>query len=128
MCSEAARKFLLLIFLLVSGPAWSQIVVTGTVREKETNQPLQFVNVFLASSTTGTTTAEDGSFKFTVPQKGKYELTASFIGYQSFKKIVSFDKDSTYRFIIQLPQNTTELASIVVVADSNFAQKKPERV
>lgn len=123
MFRGAAAVIFALIFLVATGSSWAQVVVTGIVREKETNQPLQFVNVFLASSTTGTTTAEDGSFKFTVPQKGKYELIASFVGYQSFKKTVSFDRDSSYRFIIQLPQNATELASIVVVADSTSRKK-----
>ena len=60
--------------------------ITGTVLDQITGKPLFYANVFLANTTIGTASDEDGKFKIDNIPVGKYQLVASVIGYK-LKKI-----------------------------------------
>jgi hypothetical protein len=123
MHCKAMRKNLIMAFILTVQHVSAQVMVEGTVREAGSKQPIEFANVFLAGSTTGTTTNSAGTFRFSVINKGKYELVASFVGYESFKRTIVFDKDSTVQLNIILRPKSTELAEIVVLSDSSTRKK-----
>jgi hypothetical protein len=74
---------LLLVLALVSPLASAQNrgVVVGRVVDAETGKPLEFVNVFLASTTRGTATGENGRYRLTGIGPGVYRLVASRVGY-----------------------------------------------
>jgi hypothetical protein len=81
------RAFFFLSFLMASAGcvAQSQNSVAGKVRDSSTGLPIPFASVFLATTTIGTITAEDGSFKLTNIPRGKYSLTVSSVGYKMMK-------------------------------------------
>ena len=60
--------------------------ITGIVLDRITGKPLFYANVFLANTTMGTASNEDGKFKIDNIPVGKYQLVASVIGYK-LKKI-----------------------------------------
>ena len=85
---ELVRKYLynviLMIFpLLMALSAQGQItVVTGTVTDGETKDPLPFVNVFLKGSTIGGITDADGNYSIHTSNTSLTELQFSFLGYK----------------------------------------------
>ena len=60
-------------------------VVSGTILDKETKEPLMQTTVQLLKTdstfVTGAASAEDGTFKVTAPEDGKYILRMTNIGY-----------------------------------------------
>lgn len=83
------RKKLLTLasVMLISLGAMAQSAVSGTIFDKETKEPLMQTTVQLlkndSSYVAGAVTAEDGTFKITVPNDGKYILRMTNIGYKN---------------------------------------------
>jgi hypothetical protein len=68
-----------LIVLSLAGQAQNKSV-TGRVVDETTNEPLEFVTIFITNTTRGTTTNEQGSFSIPLPA-GKHEIVVSMVGY-----------------------------------------------
>ena len=82
------RLFAFASLLLVCYGAMAQnSIVSGTIYDKETKEPLMQTTVQLLKTdstyVTGAASAEDGSFKITVPADGKYILRMTNIGYSN---------------------------------------------
>ena len=58
-----------------------QTTLRGKVVDGTTNQPLEFVSVYLNTTTIGALTNDKGDFSLTV-QGGRYELVVSMVGYE----------------------------------------------
>lgn len=71
-------SFLLLLSLSLPG---QEVVLKGRVVDNHSNEPLEFVNVFLNNTTFGTVTNEHGEFSISLPAD-RYEMIVSFIGYE----------------------------------------------
>jgi len=93
-------RSLLLVFLSLAliGPAAhaqapqaprGQATLVGRVTDAETNAPLASVNVFIATSTRGTTTDADGRFRLPGVPLGAQRLYVSRIGYEPYGVTVS---------------------------------------
>lgn len=63
--------------------------VVGKVIDSKTNEPLQFVSVYLSGTSIGTTTDGKGIFRIANIPHGNYELVASMVGYEA--KIISVE-------------------------------------
>ncbi|AFL80987.1 outer membrane receptor protein [Aequorivita sublithincola DSM 14238] len=74
------KKLLLLVFLLGGFAAFSQTIVTGTVVDSESNDPLAGANVVETGTTNGAITDFDGNFTLKTSAKAGM-LTISYIGY-----------------------------------------------
>ncbi|MBB5283234.1 hypothetical protein HNQ92_001360 [Rhabdobacter roseus] len=59
-----------------------QATIRGKVIDGTTNQPLEFVSVYLNTTTIGTLTNEKGDFSIPARVAGKYELVVSMVGYE----------------------------------------------
>lgn len=57
-------------------------VISGTVTDEQSGDPLPGVNVMVKGTTTGTSTDSEGNFEFDVPSL-QDTLVVSFVGYQS---------------------------------------------
>ena len=73
----------LVIILLIDSAALAQTTgtVTGTVRDRKTQELLPGVTVVLKGTELGTATDADGRYRLTGVPTGSYNLRASFIGY-----------------------------------------------
>lgn len=79
------RIYLILPLLLLSVSAWSQQRLSGKVYDSESGKPLAGATV-QASGQEGTVTNEDGTFS--VPCVPPFDLTVSYLGYETFEKPV----------------------------------------
>ncbi len=105
-----------LALLLLPGLAWAQQgTVTGTVTEAETGEPLPGANVQITALGAGAATGPDGKFELRV-EPGEYDLSVSFVGYQSVTRSVTVQSGSTTQVRIALEVSEAELGEVVVEA------------
>jgi len=72
------------MMFLVATAAMADIVASGNVIDKETNEPLIGANVLVKGTTTGTITDIDGNFELAVPDKSVLEI--SYVGYKTVEQ------------------------------------------
>jgi len=63
-------------------PGVGTVQISGWVREFQTKDPIDGVNVFLNGTTVGTVTDEHGNYNISGISEGNYELVFSHVGYQ----------------------------------------------
>ena len=73
---------LLLKLCLTAFSQQPQRIVTGTVTDAETGEPVQSATVFIANTTVGITTDADGNYRLYVPGVGSYEIVVSHVAYE----------------------------------------------
>ena len=83
--------------------------VSGVVTDAETGEPLIGVNVTLVGTTTGTITANDGSYSINVPSGETLQF--SYVGYESESVTVT---DQT-EINVSLTLSTEEIDEVVVI-------------
>ncbi len=76
------KAFFLFVLTLFSSLAFAQRI-SGVVKEKGSNMPLPFANVFINNTTIGSATDENGVFVITGQIPETFELVASFVGYET---------------------------------------------
>jgi len=84
------RILLGLVLLLWVLPVFSQndscsYVLKGQVFDRQTEEPLGYVNVRIEGTTIGTVSAEDGSFEIRNLCQAEYDLIFSFVGYKEVR-------------------------------------------
>jgi len=88
------KQWLLLVPILLLGLSNSAIAQTesveGTVTDATTGEPLPGVNIVIEGTTTGTTTAGDGSYSISVDSPGTV-LVFTFIGYMTQSIAITMD-------------------------------------
>lgn len=91
------KLYLSIIFILFSIITFSQsLKITGKVVDKNDKLPLPGANIVIVDSLNtdnlkGTTTDKEGLFSFN-SKKGTYKVRVSFIGYNSFERIIHLNK------------------------------------
>lgn len=93
------------------------VTLSGTIRDKETNEPLVGASV-VTSDKKGVTTDLDGKYKILLP-KGKHTVTYSFIGYEPKTKEIDLSSGADVVKDVQLGLKTEQL-DIVVVSASQY--------
>lgn len=107
------RSFFLLAWL-VPLTGWSQLTLQGQVRNADDGKPLPFATVFLANTSRGVTANENGDFRLTDVPVGKYDLVASYVGFQPLKVTIQTNDPKFYR--LGLVPDTRQLAEVTVRA------------
>lgn len=81
----------IIVLLLISFQIHAQnIIISGEVLDKKTNEALPYVNIGVEGTVTGTITDLDGNFKLEIPQKHKSGVfVVSSVGYKVQKFSVS---------------------------------------
>lgn len=116
------KKLILLTTLLIviSLNSHCQGIVRGQVTDAKTGFSIPGVNVVIDSLKQGTITDESGNFILNI-SLGKHIITASYIGYQTFKySLLVDDKNGNIR--IALNQNVTTLDEVTVL--SNYSRER----
>lgn len=114
-----------LVFLLLC-PGWvvaqkTSITVSGTIKDKVSNEALPFVNIVLKKSTdlsfeSGTISNDNGLFAFLDAASGDYLLEASYIGYKNYRSPLFIGSTSEYIDLgaILLEEDFQQLNEVVV--------------
>lgn len=112
----------LMRILLIGSFLWSSLVtlsgqatISGTVMDESTAEPLLFVNVAIAGTTTGTSTDLDGKYQLEV-EPGTYTLLFSYVGYvdKAVGDVVARDGEVTM-IDVSLSDQAVELDINVIV-------------
>lgn len=112
-------SFLLFIVMFSSISAFAQVMVKGTVIDKDTKEPLIGVSVFSTNSKTGTSTDLDGSFVLKLPNAdGKLDIT--YVGYKPMNVKATQDMG-----VIELESDAIGLKDVVVTSSVAIRRKTP---
>ncbi|OON69733.1 carboxypeptidase-like regulatory domain-containing protein [Hymenobacter sp. CRA2] len=112
--------FLASCWLLVSTAAQAQGKLSGVVLDSLTQQPLEFASVFLANTTFGSSTNEQGKFEINRVPAGTYDLVCSYVGYRLTKQ--SLTVNGPQQLTLLLAPVGNKLGEVVIKPEPN----KPE--
>jgi hypothetical protein len=112
------HKTLFFFLFLLPGLALAQGRLTGVVQDSATHQPLAFASVFLANTTLGATTTEQGTFEFPKVPAGNYDVVGSYVGYRLGKQSITVGKAAAPQQVtILLGSSGPQLGEVVVEAN-----------
>ncbi|HAI75438.1 MAG TPA: TonB-dependent receptor [Microscillaceae bacterium] len=116
-------RFFSLLFLylgFVFSPLWAQNtgILTGTVRDKNTQELLVGVAVAIEGTSTGSITDLNGYFKIAGVPTGSYNIQATFVGYKPTTKYnIVVTSGNVNELSFEMEEAVSELGEIQVVAD-----------
>ncbi len=87
-------------------------VFTGTVLDKETNEPIPYADIFFVELNTGRVTDMDGQFEIEHYHPKSIQVLISFIGYTTLKDEIDFSTLSSKTFYLE--PSHMELEEVVV--------------
>lgn len=91
--------------------------IRGFVYEASSGEPIIFSNVYIKSSTYGSTTDVNGFFNITKVPAGKYTLLVTFLGYDTIKEVINLNENEVINRKFKLSQAAISLSSVSVTAD-----------
>ncbi len=113
------RSLALLLLLMASFFVSAQTPnLSGKVIDKDTQEPLAFVNIIYNSQNQGTTTNIDG--QFSIHKENITSLTLSYIGYEP--QTVTINKD-TKLYLIELQSVSYKLNEVTILPGINPAHR-----
>lgn len=113
-------SFLLVLLNVSQANAQEELyILEGTVFDKEADMPLPYANVFLANTTYGVASDQEGRFKLEVPQKGPYTLVVRYVGYLPFKQQVTLNENEPFQLNIKLEVDVVQEETVVVTGYRN---------
>jgi hypothetical protein len=119
---KAFRLFLLCgLSLLTLSAAQAQGKLSGVALDSVTHEPLAFASVFLANTTLGATTTEQGKFEFPRVPAGTYDVVGSYVGYRLGKQSITMSA-APLQVKLELAPTGNQLGEVVVQPEPN----KPE--
>ncbi|MGJ7033829.1 carboxypeptidase-like regulatory domain-containing protein [Niabella hirudinis] len=96
--------------------------LSGTVSDSITGQPLAGASVYLANTTFGISTGNNGMFKLANIPNGTYQLVVSFIGYQTIIRTIALYKNTS--LVLQLSPQSQEMEEMEEIVVTNKKIKK----
>jgi hypothetical protein len=114
------RTALAILLLLLPGLALGQGRLTGVVQDSVTHQPLAFASVFLANTTLGVTTTEQGKFEFPKVPAGTYDIVGSYVGYRLARQTIRVEA-GPQQVTLRLAPTANQLGEVVVRPNPNRA-------
>lgn len=106
---------LMLTFLLLSLVEWAaaQSDLHGRILDKDTQEPLEGISVFLSNTTKGSATDKKGEFVLDNVRSGKYELVITSVNYEDSILPVEVN-EAIGSLTIKLTRKTTLLKEVIV--------------
>lgn len=105
-----------LLFILLSVPAISQVIIKGRVIDRLTREPLEWASLKLSSGNSTAVTDRNGQFTLSVATSHDTSLllVVSFIGYQTIKVPVVTDQSMT----IEMEKGSVNLQEVTILRQS----------
>lgn len=93
-------------------------IISGTVTDARTRQPLAGANILVMETTIGAASDENGNFIIRNLEPNNYRLRASMIGYESvIKTDIIVSPGKLTQVVFELSQQTYELEGVTVTSD-----------
>lgn len=108
-----------ILFFALSASAQKH-TVSGFISDASNGETVVGANIFCKELGLGTTANTYGFYSLTLP-KGSYEITYSFLGYDSELVQINFDKDVKKN--IQFKSSSTLINEVVVSSEKNVVQE-----
>ncbi len=86
---------LLIIFVLYSGCLHAQYSISGIITDKKEGTPLPGAHIIAGSNSSSTVSDVNGRFQLSNIRPGNFNLRISFIGYQTFNRLLVILHDTT---------------------------------
>lgn len=116
--------FCLLLFSTAASIAQNTGTLEGVVTDETTGEVMPGVNVILVGTTKGAAAGDNGSYRITGIEPGRYRVKATFLGYTPFQSdLVEIESGETQTLNISL-QETVWRGNEIVVSGS----KRPEKL
>ena len=114
------KIFFFVIAAFATSPAFAQILIEGTIKDKETKEGLPFAHVHVEGTPTVTVADIDGIFVISVPSKdAEKKLIISNIGYNNFEQTpAEIQANQTKEFLLESAVFDLELTVV----------KSPEKI
>jgi hypothetical protein len=112
------------LILLFSEIGFGQALLEGTVKDMRTGKPLSGVNVYLSGTIFGTSTDNNGRYKFSPSTTGSHQLVFSFVGYQKEVRQVELKSSSAFTRNVSMKEKVNKLETIEVTASNEEWQKQ----
>ncbi len=101
--------------LLTAGPTGS---IKGKVIDKDTGQPIPGVSIFIKGIRTGAVSGPDGTFEIKSLKPGKYDITATTIGYEKAEiKVVTVQLKGSTELVIEMKKIMQNLGDTIKVKE-----------
>lgn len=122
------RKFFIVFCLafFLSEAGLAQAVIQGTVEEQKTGTPIPGANIYLAGTTFGSSTDNNGHYKIKAPVSGPYDLVFSFVGFKKQVRQVELNSSSSLTINVDLEEKVQQLEEVEVRASNKKWQKQYE--
>ena len=98
----------MVLLIVVANTLNAQSIITGTVLDKDTNEPLAYVNIGIENSNLGTVSDENGNFELKISSTNDL-LVFSYLGYQSEQLAISLVQEHSQIFLKPSPINIDEI-------------------
>ena len=112
--TKAVLSFLSCLLILQSFS--QQFYIRGRVADEETQQALKGASIYINNTTRGTTTNANGDFELGHFSPGRYEVIASFVGYESLLYSAEISRNDR-RVSFKLPRKEETLREVLVLSD-----------
>ena len=81
------RLFFVVIAVFMISPAFAQILIEGTIKDKETKEGIPFAHVFVEGTATVAVSDIDGVFVISVPkEEANIKMVISSVGYDNYEQ------------------------------------------
>jgi len=104
-----------LCFLFIQNSFSQQFYIRGRVTDAETQLPLKGASVYINNTTKGSTTNDNGDFEIGPLQPGRYEVVASFVGYDALLYSAEI-KSSNLRISFKVEKKEEVLREVLVLS------------
>jgi hypothetical protein len=103
-----------LCFLFIQNSFSQQFYIKGRVTDIETQLPLKGASVYINNTTKGSVTNDNGDFELGPLQPGRYEIVASFVGYDPLLYSAEI-KSSNLRISFKVEKKEEVLREVLVL-------------
>lgn len=130
------KYFILVTFVCIAGNLFSQQnnLVSGTVIDKISQKPVEFVNVMLTDKDSavvkGTVTDKKGRFSLTGIDPGTYKISFTYIGYaipETQRLVITNDQKAIQLGTIELVNHASALGEVVVTGKKSMLRTSIDR-
>ncbi len=115
-----------ILFFLIGTKVFSQTVITGKVIQEQ-GEPMPGANAYLQGTYDGSTSNENGEFKFKTTKSGQFIIQVEFMGYELFSHKLDL-KGDTIRVDVRLKEVFNQLNAVTITAGTFEASDKKQAV